>query len=125
MLLTFEGLAGVDGDTVLETLNFGAGGFYGDVDRRLQPLTRLALRIVFPAFGAEPTPPRTIECEALVVRVDPPAAGKQGCRIAAHFRYLAPEQRNHLNAYVLWHNEVFAGSGEEVGGEIPADEDAA
>lgn len=111
MWMTFEDAApGQTGGrpAQLRTLNFGAGGFYGDIDRRLEPLTRLGLRLEFPAFGPQPSEARSIECEAIVVRVDPPAPGAEGCRIAAHFRGLAREQLDYINAFVSWYTEVYA-----------------
>ncbi|MBM3316215.1 MAG: hypothetical protein FJY75_00010 [Candidatus Eisenbacteria bacterium] len=112
LLMAFEdeGSGAGSQPVLLETLNFGAGGFYGDIDRRLEPLTKLGLRLVFPPFGPDCREPRTIECEAIVVRVDEPPAGRSGCRIAAHFRGLAPEQRDYIDAYVAWHSEVYAAS---------------
>jgi hypothetical protein len=91
----------------LQTLNLSAGGFYCDIYRPLEPLTRLALSLVFPPFGPDHQSPRTIDCEAIVVRVDPPAYSKGPYRLAAHFTRLSTEDRRFIDAYVAWHNEVY------------------
>lgn len=92
----------------LQTLNFSAGGFYCDVPHRLDLLTRLELRFVFPAFGPGHEAPHAIDCEAVVVRLEEPGEGRSGYRVAACFTRLAPEDRRLIGDYVAWHNEVYA-----------------
>jgi hypothetical protein len=97
----------------LQTLNFSAGGFYCDIPRRLDLLTRLGLRFVFPAFGPGHEQPHAIDCEAIVVRLEEPGEGRASYRVAACFTRLAPEDRRLISEYVAWHNEVYAETPDE------------
>ncbi len=109
----------------LQTLNFSAGGFYCDVPRRLELLTRLALRFVFPPFGPGQDRSSAVDCEAVIVRVEEPEAGRVGFRVAACFTRLSPEDRRLISEYVAWHNEVYAETTDERAGDGEAESGAA
>jgi len=90
----------------LETLNLSAGGFYCSVTRSFEPLTRLGLCFVFPAFGRDYEEPRTVECEAVVIRCEPVPEMDHHFRLAACFTRLAAEDRRYLTEFVGWYREV-------------------
>ena len=118
LLLEFEDAAGgPDGDKAcMETINFSAGGFYCRFNRRTPPLTRLALRFVFPPFGRDHPEERAVGCEAVVVRCEPEPGRAGSYRVAACFTSLANEDRAHIQEYLDWYEVVYARS--------EADEDA-
>ncbi len=110
-------------DGRLETINLSAGGFSCRIGRSIEPLTKLALRMVIPAFGPGDQGERPIECTAIVVRCEPERGGS-GHRFAACFLDLTREERDHISRYVDWHEEVFSRS-EETREDWDADENAA
>ena len=89
----------------LETADFSAGGFSCWMEREIQPLTKLALRFEFPAFGDRPG--RNIECEAIVVRCERKQPAKR-FHMAAAFVGLPPVDGDHIRDYVSWHEMVAA-----------------
>ncbi len=94
----------------MQTLNFSAGGFYCHVDRKIEPLTRLGLRFVFPPFGPEYSAERSIECEAVVVRCE---KGAEGYRIAACFTEISAADRQYIDEYLRWYETVYGNPPEE------------
>ncbi len=118
LIVESEGSRG-EKPTRLQTLNLSAGGFYCEVDHPIGELTRLALRLVFPAFGATHTQEREVDCEAIVVRCE--GAGDAGhYRIGACFTRLDSGDRDCIDEYVAWHNEVFADQAGRPGDESDA-----
>ena len=110
LLLEFEDAdGGPKGEKArMETINFSAGGFYCRFNRRTPPLTRLALRFVFPPFGADHPDERALDCEAVVVRCEPEPGAAGSFRVAACFTNLSNEDRAFLQDYLDWYQVVFA-----------------
>ncbi len=106
--------------TRMETLNFSAGGFYCRLNRKTPPLTRLALRFVFPPFGRDNTEERAVDCEAVVVRCEPEPGDSGDFRVAACFTDLCPEDRVYIQEYLEWYQTVYC-EGEEPGDEYDRD----
>jgi hypothetical protein len=96
----------------METINFSAGGFYCRFNRRTPPLTRLALRFVFPPFGSAHPAERAVECEAVVVRCEPEPGSRDSFRVAACFTSLSAEDRTYIQDYLTWY-EIIYGEQEE------------
>ena len=91
----------------METLNFSAGGFYCRFNRETPPLTKLALRFVFPPFGKEHAAERGVGCEAIVVRCEPDEEESDTYQVAACFTGMAPEDRAFIQEYLDWHETVY------------------
>jgi c-di-GMP-binding flagellar brake protein YcgR len=117
LLLEFEdGAGGPCGDKArMETINFSAGGFYCRFNRKTPPLTRLALRFVFPPFGSDHQEERALNCEAVVVRCEPEPGAACSYRVAACFTNLSNEDRTYIQDYLEWYEVVFAESDAEPG----------
>ena len=127
LLLEFEDGAGGPGGgkARMETINFSAGGFYCRFNRRTPPLTRLALRFVFPPFGQEHDEERAVGCEAVVVRCEPEPGVPGSYRVAACFTSLSNEDRAYIQEYLDWYEVVFAETEVEEGAASRADEEGA
>ncbi len=125
MLLEFDDSDGGENErlTRMETLNFSAGGFYCRLDREILPLTRLALRFVFPPFGPDHTEEYPIDCEAVIVRCDNDGEEEGLYRLAACFTDLATDDREYIRAYLDWYDLVFLqGNDQEWDGQAPDDD---
>ncbi len=109
LLLEFEdGYGGPAGEKArMETINFSAGGFYCRFNRRTPPLTRLALRFVFPPFGPDHQEEQGIDCEAVVVRCEPEPGSSGTYRVAACFTSLSSEDRTFIEEYLSWYEVVY------------------
>jgi hypothetical protein len=70
----------------------------------VQPLTKLALRFEFPPFGAEGG--RTVSCEAIAVRCEKLVQPPNSWTVAAAFTGLAAHDKEYIERYVDWHDEV-------------------
>jgi hypothetical protein len=92
--------------TRIETADFSAGGFSCWMDHPIQPLTKLALRFEFPAFGDDPA--SSIGCEAVVVRCEKRREPHHGWGMAAAFVGLSPATHDTIERYVSWHEAVMA-----------------
>lgn len=127
LLLEFEDDAGGSAGDVarMETINFSAGGFYCRFNRRTPPLTRLALRFVFPPFGGEHLEERAVGCEAVVVRCEPEPGRAGSYRVAACFTSLANEDRAYIQDYLNWYEIVYAENTDDEPMPDLKDEDAA
>jgi PilZ domain len=90
--------------TWVETVDFSAGGFACWMNHPVQPLTRLALRFEFPPFGAEEG--RSVQCEAVAVRCEKRNGSPQSWTVAAAFTGLARGDRDYIERYVDWHEQV-------------------
>ncbi len=90
----------------IETADFSAGGFSCWMERPIQPLTKLALRFDFPAFGEDSK--RGVDCEAVVVRCERRRSPAVGWMVAAAFVGLADADRDYVSRYVTWHESVMA-----------------
>lgn len=119
-------LAGGGQTTCLETLNFSAGGFYCCLDRKMPPLTRLALCFVFPPFGPNHDMEHNVNCEAVVVRCEPEQGDSKSYRVGACFTDLTPEDRIYIQEYLEWFDTVYNDSEEpEAEWESESDEEVA
>ena len=127
LLLEFEDSAGGSGGgkACMETINFSAGGFYCRFNRRTPPLTRLALRFVFPPFGPDHEEECGIDCEAVVVRCEPEPSVPGSYRVAACFTSLSNEDRAYVQEYLDWYEVVFAETGVEEGAGSRSEEEGA
>jgi c-di-GMP-binding flagellar brake protein YcgR len=96
----------------LEVLNFSVGGFFCHIDRPMEPMTKLGIEFVFPPFADEPS--RRIEGVAVVVRCEPASRNDRGHRMGACFLELAPDAREHIQAYVDWYRATHVAPAETV-----------
>jgi hypothetical protein len=94
------------------------------VTRAIEPLTRLGLRFVFPAFGPDYEKPRTVDCEAVVIRCEPAPGRARHFRLGACFTRMSPSDRRYISEYVAWHREVYGDYG-PTGGAAETGEAAA
>lgn len=126
MILEFDDPEAPDGEhrTCMETINFSAGGFYCKINREIQPLTRLALRFVFPPYRDDQDGEYPIDCEAVVVRCDSDGSGEDTYRMAACFTDMASEDRDYIRAYLEWYELMHQDVGEDEPG-FTQDEDVA
>lgn len=106
----------------METLNLSAGGFYCRIDHAVEPLTRLGLRFVFPAFGRDHAESRTVDCEAIAVRCERDPESDSAYRLAACFIELSRADRRLISDYVDWYAEVYAEAQRDAGEEVGADD---
>lgn len=115
LLLEFEdGAGGPGGEKAhMETINFSAGGFYCRFNRRTPPLTRLALRFLFPPFAQDHQEEHAVDCEAVVVRCEPEPGVSDSYRVAACFTSLSNEDRAYIQEYLDWYEVVFGETGTE------------
>lgn len=90
--------------TWVETVDFSAGGFACWMNHPVQPLTKLALQFDFPPFGIEDS--RTVSCEAIAVRCEKALQPEQTWTVAAAFTGLSKADREFIERYVDWHDEV-------------------
>jgi hypothetical protein len=127
MILEFDDPDAPDGErrTCMETINFSAGGFYCKINREIQPLTRLALRFVFPPYGEEQAEEHPIDCEAVVVRCEPDGVEEGSYRLASCFTDLAAEDRDFIRSYLEWYELLYLEGGEEWDRPEESDEDVA
>lgn len=110
LLLEFEDPLADPGEdrARMETLNFSAGGFYCRFNRETPPLTKLALRFVFPPFGKDHEEERGVSCEAIVVRCEPDDVEAGIYQVAACFTGMAPEDRGFIQEYLDWYEMVYS-----------------
>lgn len=102
--------------TWVETVDFSAGGFACWMNHPVAPLTKLALRFEFPPFGTEES--RTVSCEAIAVRCEKSPQTDPSWTVAAAFTGLGKGDREFIERYVDWHDEVMnPPRAEESGGE--------
>ena len=92
--------------TRIETADLSAGGFSCWMDHPIQPLTKLAIRFEFPAFGEDRD--TAISCEAIVVRCEKRNEPHRGWGMAAAFVGLDPAVQDTIRRYVTWHETVMA-----------------
>jgi hypothetical protein len=90
--------------TWVETVDFSAGGFACWMNHPVKPLTKLSLRFDFPPFGEEEG--RTVSCEAIAVRCEKRADPAESWSVAAAFTGLGRGDREYIERYVDWHDEV-------------------
>jgi hypothetical protein len=90
--------------TWVETVDFSVGGFACWMNHPIQPLTKLALQFEFPPFGEEGG--RTVNCEAVAVRCEKRAEPEHSWTVAAAFTGLDRADRDYIERYVDWHDEV-------------------
>jgi hypothetical protein len=127
LLLEFEDGDGTPGSdrARMETINFSAGGFYCRFNRKTPPLTRLALRFIFPPFGSEHEEEQAVNCEAVIVRCEPEPGVGGSYRVAACFTNLTNEDRAFIQDYLEWYDVVFAETEREQSTAGQREEDAA
>ena len=111
--------------TWVETVDFSAGGFACWMSHPVQPLTKLALQFDFPPFGTEDS--RTVNCEAVAVRCEKSAQPEHTWTVAAAFTGLAKTDREFIERYVDWYDDVMnppqaEESGKEGGGDASGEE---
>jgi hypothetical protein len=86
-----------------ESLNISRGGVYCESAEYLAPLSKVALTVVLPAFGAIERP-RVLRTEGVVVRCEGLAAlrGRKRYQLACCFTGLDGEGRSLLDEFVTW-----------------------
>ncbi len=86
-----------------ESLNISRGGVYCESAEFLAPLSRVALTVVLPPFGAAGRT-RVLRSEGIVVRCEglPPVRGRKRFQLACCFTGLDAETRALLDAFVTW-----------------------
>lgn len=91
-------------DLHLRILNFSVGGFFCEVTRPLEMMTKLGIRFQFPPFAHHETV--EMDATALVVRCTEPEVSDQPYRLAACFIDLSRDARAHIQSYVDWYRMV-------------------
>ena len=86
-----------------ESLNISRGGVYCESAEFLAPLSRVALTVVLPPFGAAGRS-RVLKSEGVVVRCEnmPPVRGRKRYQLACCFTGLDADMRALLDAFVTW-----------------------
>jgi hypothetical protein len=86
-----------------ESLNISRGGVYCESAEFLSPLSRVALTVVLPPFGAAGRS-RVLRSEGVVVRCEalPPVRGRKRWQLACCFTGLDSDMRALLDAFVTW-----------------------
>ncbi|MEO6462585.1 MAG: PilZ domain-containing protein, partial [Candidatus Eisenbacteria bacterium] len=86
-----------------ESLNISRGGVYCESTEFLAPLSRVALTVVLPPFGAAGRS-RVLRSEGVVVRCEalPPLRGRKRYQLACCFTGLDADMRALLDAFVSW-----------------------
>jgi len=86
-----------------ESLNISRGGVYCESAEFLSPLSRVALTVVLPPFGAAGRS-RVLRSEGVVVRCEalPPVRGRKRWQLACCFTGLDSDMRALLDAFVAW-----------------------
>ena len=86
-----------------ESLNISRGGVYCESAEFLAPLSRVALTVVLPPFGAAGRS-RVLRSEGVVVRCEglPPARGRKRYQLACCFTGLDAGMRALLDSFVTW-----------------------
>ena len=86
-----------------ESLNISRGGVYCESAEFLSPLSRVALTVVLPPFGAAGRS-RVLRSEGVVVRCEalPPVRGRKRWQLACCFTGLDSDTRALLDAFVAW-----------------------
>ena len=86
-----------------ESQNISRGGVYCESAEFLSPLSRVALTVVLPPFGAAGRS-RVLRSEGVVVRCEalPPVRGRKRWQLACCFTGLDSDMRALLDAFVTW-----------------------
>jgi len=86
-----------------ESLNISRGGVYCESAEYLAPLSKVALTVVLPAFGATQRP-RVLRTEGVVVRCAGLVAlrGRKRYQLACCFTGLDTEGRSLLDEFITW-----------------------
>ena len=86
-----------------ESLNISRGGVYCESAEFLSPLSRVALTVVLPPFGAAGRS-RVLRSEGVVVRCEalPPVRGRKRWQLACCFTGLDADMRGLLDSFVTW-----------------------
>ena len=86
-----------------ESLNISRGGVYCESAEFLSPLSRVALTVVLPPFGAAGRS-RVLRSEGVVVRCEalPPVRGRKRWQLACCFTGLDSDTRALLDSFVAW-----------------------
>ena len=91
-------------DVRLTILNFSVGGFFCEVSRPLELMTKLGIQFRFPPFADQDG--KEIEATALVVRCQEPDVSDGPFKLAACFIDLSQDAREHIQSYVDWYRMV-------------------
>jgi hypothetical protein len=100
-----EAEGGQDGDVPdLETINISASGVYFRTRRYLAPMTKLAMGLELAVGGTRerPTEHALVQCQGLVVRVQPEEELPQGAEyeVAVFFTWIEPEGQSILHDHI-------------------------
>jgi hypothetical protein len=87
-----------------ESLNISRGGVYCESQEYLAPLSKVALTVILPGFGAPRGRSRMLRCEGVVVRCEqlPPMRARKRYQLACCFTGLDNESRTLLDDFVAW-----------------------
>ncbi|MBI5150506.1 MAG: PilZ domain-containing protein [Candidatus Omnitrophica bacterium] len=92
-------IAHEDGDIVAETVNVSRSGAYCRLDRRIGIMTKLKIQILLPVRKGEKNLTKTIQCQGVVVRVEPcPETGHYN--IAVFFNEISQRDAAAIDDYV-------------------------
>lgn len=98
---------GTDGEgqrAELETINISTSGVYFWSDRYLAPMTKLALglEVSVPGAAAGQTDLALVQCQGLVVRVQPEeeTPGQESYEVAVFFTWIEPEGQSILQDHI-------------------------
>jgi c-di-GMP-binding flagellar brake protein YcgR len=106
LAMQLGGLAEDGGALTTESINISEGGLYCRVRREIEPLTRVALTLVFPPAGRR-TKPHLVKCSAIVVRCEPETAPRQRnfYSVACYFTDMSEADRTVVQQFVTWRTQ--------------------
>lgn len=89
-----------DGDIVSETGNISASGAYCRVSKYMEPMTKLQIHFLIPVKKQEKSDSRQINCEGVVVRVEPITGEDESYNVAVFFNDISKRDSEFLKDYV-------------------------
>jgi hypothetical protein len=93
-----------DGDIVTQTADISRSGVYCLVNRPVEMMTKLQVCLLIPTKKYGKTSTRKINCQGVVVRVEP-VAGSKGAHVAIFFNDIAQRDADTIADYVTTYLE--------------------
>ncbi len=88
-----------DGDFVAETQNISRSGAYCQIDRHIEPMTKLKIHLLLTSSETGNKSTRKISCEGVVVRSEPVIDG-DGYHLAIFFSNITKRDAEYITDYV-------------------------
>ena len=89
-----------DGDIVTETANISRSGVYCQVDKNIEPMTKLKINLLLPVKRSGKNTSKKISCEGVVVRTEP-IVGKNRYHVAIFFNDISPKDSEIIADYIV------------------------